>query len=343
MLKLLSRFWLSALWLLTVTSFADVSVASPTLESRSVVAQADPLPSWRDTPTKRSILEFVKKVTDPHSKDYVSPAARVATFDNDGTIWVEQPLYPGVLFTFDQIRVLAAQHPEWQVTEPFRSVLSYDQEAIARFTPQDFDQILEAAHAGMTVDAYAEAVNHWFDSAKHPRFDRHYDQLIYQPMLELMAFLRQNQFKVFLVSGAEQDFLRVLAHRRYDMTPDQVIGTANTTQYAYQQGKPVLLRQSEIQVLDDKEGKAEAINLFIGQRPIFAFGNSNGDRQMLEWTDSNPLPHFVALVHHDDAKREYDYGARSKIGSFPEALMDQAQAHGWHVVSMKDDWGRIFP
>lgn len=304
----------------------------------------DPLPSWNDGPARKAVLDFVRDATAPGGPGFVPPDERIAVFDNDGTLWCEQPIYAQVRFAYDRALALAPGHPEWKAEEPFKSILSGDREAMLRFTVQDFERVVAATHAGMTQDEFRGIVLDWLASAKHPRFHRPYTELVYRPMLEVMRLLRSRGFKTYIVTGGGQEFVRVFAERVYGVPPEQVIGSACKMTYAIgRDGAPALLRRPEVLLLDDGGGKPEGINLVIGRRPLAAFGNSVGDRQMLEWTGAGPGPRLMMLVHHDDAAREYAYGADSKVGTFPAALMDEAKARGWSVIRMKDDWKRVFP
>jgi phosphoglycolate phosphatase-like HAD superfamily hydrolase len=305
---------------------------------------ADPLPSWNDVPAKAAILKFVTEVTREGSPTYLPPAERLAVFDNDGTLWVEQPLYTQFIFAMDRVAELAPQHPEWKAEEPFKSILSRDREQMAKFTIQDLERILAVTHSGMTVQEYEQIVRKWLATAKHPRYQRLYTELIYQPMLELMALLRANSFKTYIVTGGGQEFVRSYAEHAYGVPPEQVVGTAGRTAYGYdKEGKPILMKLPKVLFVDDKMGKPEGINLVIGRRPQAAFGNSDGDRQMLEWTLAGEGARLMMLVHHDDPEREYSYGAESKVGTFSDSLMTEANQRGWVVISMKKDWKRVFP
>lgn len=306
----------------------------------------DPLPSWAEGPSKRSVLDFVRSVVEPGGPGFAPVDERIATFDNDGTLWVEQPLYTQVVFAHDRVKKMAPSHPGWKTEEPFRSILSDDPQAMARFTIQDFERVIAATHAGMTVDEFQAIVKDWLATTKHPRFDRLYTELIYQPMLELLSYLRANGFKTYIVTGGGQAFVRTFADSTYGVPPEQVIGSAGRTKYEYaKDGEPVLVKQPSVLLVDDKTGKPEDIDLVIGRRPIAAFGNSTGDQQMLEWAQAGrgARPRLMMLVHHDDAIREYDYGPDSRVGTFTDALMVEAQKRGWSVISMKNDWKRIFP
>lgn len=306
------------------------------------INQTGPLPSWNNGPIKNALIEFARATTDKTNPYYVAPEKRIAAFDQDGTTWVEQPMYTQAFFAFDQVAVLAAKHPEWKTTEPFKSVLAHDKAAMAKFTKQDIVKILIATHTGMTVEAFQETVKQWLANAKHPRWNRPYTDLVYQPMLELMRYLRANGYKTYIVTGGGQEFVRSYAQQVYGIPPEQIIGSALKTHYQYNKHKKsVLLKTSKLLLDDNFSGKPEDIYLFIGQRPYAAFGNSTGDQQMLEYAQ-NGKPHLMMLIHHDDAKREYSYGPHSKVGTFSDALMNEAKKNNWLIVSMKNDWKRIF-
>jgi phosphoglycolate phosphatase-like HAD superfamily hydrolase len=303
--------------------------------------KADPLPSWNDGAAKKAILDFVRTSTDKVSPRFVPPAERVTVFDQDGTLWCEQPLYTQVMFALDRVKALAPKHPEWREKEPFKSVVAGDHAAVARFTIQDIEAVMAETHSGMTVDEFHGLVKDWLATARHPHFKRPYTELVYRPMLEVMAHLRANGFKTYIVTGGGQDFVRVYAEAVYGVPPEQVIGTAAQVRFELRDGKAVLVKLPRVLLLDDKGGKPEGINLVIGRRPVAAFGNSDGDRQMLEYArGAAPLR---VLVHHDDAAREFAYGAASKIGTFSDGLMAEATKGGWTVVSMKTDWNAVFP
>ena len=307
-------------------------------------AGVDPLPSWNEGPARKAVLDFVRDATTPGGPGFVPPDERIAVFDNDGTLWCEQPIYTQVRFAFDRVKALAPGHPEWKEKEPFRSILSGDRAAMLKFTVQDFERVIASTHAGMTQEEFAGLVRDWLASAKHLATTGPYTELVYQPMLEAMRLLRSRGFKTYIVTGGGQEFVRVFAERVYGVPPGQVIGSACKMTYTIgRDGAPVLLRRPDVLLLDDKGGKPEGINLVIGRRPRAAFGNSTGDQQMLEWTQAGPGPRLMMLVHHDDAPREYAYGEGSPIGTFPAALMDEAKSRGWSVISMKDDWKRVFP
>jgi phosphoglycolate phosphatase-like HAD superfamily hydrolase len=310
----------------------------------AVIARAaDPLPSWNDTAPKKAIVTFVEKVTKEGSPDFVPPNDRIATFDNDGTLWAEQPIYFQFLFAMDRIKALAPQHPEWKTKEPFKSVLAGDAKGLLASGEKGLLEIMARTHAGMTTAEFEQIAHDWFKTARHPRFNRPYNEMVYQPMLELLAYVRANGFKTFIVSGGGVEFMRAFAPDAYGIPPDQIVGSMGKLKYEMQNGKPVLIKLPQVLFIDDKQGKPEGIQSFIGQRPIFAFGNSVGDQQMLEWTAADRGTRFMGLVHHTDAEREWAYGAESKIGTFSDALMAEAKKNGWTVVSMKDDWKTIFP
>ena len=313
----------------------------------SVHARTDPLTSWNDGPAKQAIVTFVEKVTTESSPDFVPPAERIATFDNDGTLWPSHPMYTQLAFALDRIKELAPQHPEWKTLQPFKAVLDDDLEALAAAGEKGLVELVMASHAGMSTAEFEAIVADWFKTAIHPRFKRRYTDLAYQPMLELLAYLRANGFKTYIVSGGGIEFMRPMTEAVYGVPPEQVIGSSIETKYEIQDGKPVLMRLPKVHFIDDKAGKPVGINEFIGRRPVAAFGNSDGDRQMLEWTGAGDGARLMMLVFHDDAKREYAYGPASgqpdtKFGHFSQSLMDEAKQKGWVVISMKGDWKRIF-
>jgi hypothetical protein len=303
---------------------------------------AEPLPSWNEGPAKKAIIEFVTKVTKQDGPDFVPAAERIATFDNDGTLWAEQPMYSQLLFALDRVKALAPQHPEWKTKEPFASLLKGDVKGVLAGGDKSILEIVMSTHAGMTTDEFEKIVRDWFATAKHPKTGKLYAEMVYQPMLELLAHLRANGFKTFIVSGGGIEFMRPWTEKVYGIPPEQVVGSSIKTKYEMRDGKPVLVRLPEINFIDDKTGKPVGINSHIGRRPMAAFGNSDGDQQMLEWTQAGRDVRLMMLVHHDDAKREWAYGAESKIGTFSDALMAEAKKNGWTVISMKNDWKRIF-
>jgi phosphoglycolate phosphatase-like HAD superfamily hydrolase len=304
-------------------------------------AQTDPLPSWNDTAPKKSILAFVEKVTKEGSADFVPMDERIATFDNDGTLWVEQPIYVQLAFAFSRVKQLAPQHPEWKTTEPFKGVLEGDMKAVAASGERGAMQLTMATHTGMTTEQFQQIVTDWLATATHPRFHKPYTQCIYEPMVELLAYLRANGFKTYIVSGGGIEFMRPWVEKAYGVPPEQVVGSSVKTKYEIVDGKPALVRLPEVNFIDDGPGKPVGIGQYIGQRPIAAFGNSDGDQQMLEWTAAGSGPRFMLLVHHTDGVREYAYDRTSAFGKLDKAL-DEATRRGWTVVDMKEDWKTIF-
>jgi len=284
----------------------------------------------------------VAGVTDPAGPGYVAEAERIAVFDNDGTLWAEQPLYFQLLFALDRVRALAGQHPEWREEQPFKAVLEDDREALGRLSEHDILEMVMASHTGLTVDDFAREVADWVSEARHPRFNRPFTEMVYQPMLELLAYLRAHGFKTFIVSGGGIDFMRVFSEQVYGIPPEQVVGSSGVTELEFRDGVPVLVKRPGIEFVDDKEGKPVGINRFIGRRPIAAFGNSDGDLQMLQYTAAGDGARFMALVHHDDETREWAYDRESSIGRLDLALNEAGQ-RGWTVISMANDWNRIFP
>jgi phosphoserine phosphatase len=312
---------------------------------RPVVSQqvTDPLPSWNDGPAKKAIIEFVARVTKEGGPEFVPPAERIATFDNDGTLWSEQPIYFQFAFALDRVKALAPQHPEWKTQQPFKAVLDGDMKALVASGEKGLVELVMATHTGMTTDEFAKTAADWLATARHPRFARPDTDLVYQPMLELMNYLRENGFKTFIVSGGTVEFMRAFTERIYGIPPEQVVGTTFATQFEMRDdGKPVLVRQSKIEFIDDGPGKPVGINKFIGRRPILAFGNSDGDQQMLQWTAAGSGARLMGLVHHTDAEREWAYDRKSHIGRLDKAL-DEATARGWVVVDMKQSWKVIYP
>lgn len=303
---------------------------------------ADPLPSWHQGKTKQSIVDFVKKVTTKGSPDFVPADARVATFDNDGTLWGEQPMYFQLLFALERVKETARQHPEWKDKEPFASLLKGDVKGALSGGEHAIGEIVMATHSGMTTDEFDQDVSQWIATARHPVTKRKFTEMVYQPMLELLTYLRANGFKTYIVSGGGIDFMRPWAPRVYGIPPDQVVGSSGKLKFDMRDGKPVLVKLPELNFIDDKDGKPVGIQQHIGQRPIAAFGNSDGDLQMLEWTTAGSGTRFALIVHHDDAKREWAYDRQSHIGTLDKAW-DEATAKAWTVVSMKDDWKTIYP
>ena len=317
---------------------------------RAVGAQAggDPLPSWNDTPAKRAILELVKTTTDKKNVQFVPVEDRIATFDQDGTLWVEHPLYTQAEFALARLRELAPSRAELKKEEPFKTFLSGDAEALGKLGESDWEKLIAVTHADVTVSDFLGLVKKWLAGAEHPRFARRYTDLVYQPMLEAMRFLRANGFKTYIVTGGGQEFVRAYSQSVYEVPVDQVVGSSLLTKYSAKGGEPVLQREPKPFLINDHDGKPVGINLFIGKRPIAAFGNSSGDAEMLQWTGAGKGARLMMLVLHDDEKREYAYGPAAglpatKVGAFPQALMDEAKKSGWSVISMKNDWKRIFP
>jgi phosphoglycolate phosphatase-like HAD superfamily hydrolase len=313
------------------------------LSSRAGFAQADALPSWNDGPAKQTIIDFVAKVTQAGSADFVPPDQRIATFDNDGTLWSEQPYYFQLAFALDRIKALAPRHPDWKTKEPFRSVLAGDKAGLAKMGQHGLLQILEVTHTGLTVEEFQAVVLDWIATARHPRFNRPYTNLVYQPMLELLAFLRANGFKTFIVSGGGVEFMRPWVGKVYGIPPEQVVGSSGATAFRMSpDGKPQLVKLPKVEFIDDGPGKPVGINRFIGARPIFAFGNSDGDQQMLEWTADGSGARLEALLHHTDATREWAYDRASPVGKLDKAW-DEAVRRGWLVIDMKRDWKVVYP
>lgn len=328
--------WLGLATLGVVTLFASHARA------------ADPLPSWNAGPTKSAIIDFVEKVCDENSPQFVPPEQRVATFDNDGTLWCEQPLYTQVVFALDRIKALAPEHPEWKEQQPYKAVLEGDHDALKAQGKDGLLQILAVTHAGMTSDEFAQIASDWIGQAKHPRFQRLYTECVYQPQLELLAYLRSAGFKTYIVSGGGIEFMRPWTQRVYGIAPPQVVGSSVVTEFRVEDGKPVLVRLPKVNFIDDKAGKPVGIGQHIGQRPILAVGNSSGDREMLQYATGGDGARLGLLVYHNDAEREYAYGPAgglrdSSIGTFPQELMDEAKQSGWIVIGMKEDWKAIFP
>ncbi|HWQ93287.1 MAG TPA: HAD family hydrolase [Clostridia bacterium] len=318
------------------------TLAGLTAFAAASLRAADPLPSWNETGAKKAIIAFVEKVTRQGSPDFVPVAQRIATFDNDGTLWSEQPMYFQAIFVFDRIKALAAKHPEWREKEPFASVLKGDVKAALAGGEESLAQLTMATHANMSTEEFERIVTDWIATAKHPKTGRLYTEMVFQPMLELLAYLRANGFKTFVVSGGGIEFMRPWTERVYGIPPEQVVGSSIKTQYEVRDGKPVLMRLPELSFMDDKAGKPVGINSHIGRRPVMAFGNSDGDFQMLEWTTAGSGPRFGLIVHHTEAQREWAYDRDSHFGRLDQAL-DEAPRRGWVVVDMKQDWNRVYP
>jgi phosphoserine phosphatase len=307
-----------------------------------VTAGSNPLPSWNDGAAKQNIIDFVGRVTESGGADFVQPAQRIAVFDNDGTLWSEQPIYVQAQFVIDRIKALAPRHPEWRQKEPFASLLNGDRKSVAAFGEAGVASLMVATHSGMTTDEFEHTVSDWIASARHPKTGRLYTEMLYQPMLELLAYLRANGFKTFIVSGGGIEFMRPWTERAYGVPPEQVIGSSGGLIFEMRDGKPVIAKLPTIALNDDKEGKPVGIQRHIGRRPIAAFGNSDGDLEMLQWTCTETGPHLCLIVHHTDADREWAYDRNSRIGKLDKAL-DEASRDGWTVVDMKNDWKTVFP
>ncbi len=302
----------------------------------------DPLPSWNEGEAKSSIIDFVTAVTTEGGADYVAPTDRIATFDNDGNLWGEQPLYVQLVFALDRVKEMAPQNPEWKDTEPFKSVLAGDMKGVAATGKEGLAKILAATHTGMTSEEFTRIAKEWIETARHPELNKPYTSLIYQPMLEVIDYLRANDFKVFIVSGGGIEFMRPWTEKVYGIPSEYVVGTSIKTEYKVRDGEPVIMRLAEIDLVDDKAGKPIGIHRYIGKRPIAAFGNSDGDFEMLEYTTSGPGRRFGMIIHHDDAEREYAYDRDSHIGRLDRGL-DEGPKRGWTIVSMKNDWKTIYP
>jgi phosphoglycolate phosphatase-like HAD superfamily hydrolase len=327
---------------------AVLAAATTLMFAHRILAAEDPLPSWNDGAAKQAIVNFVQTTTDSGSTNFVPPEERIATFDQDGTLWVEHPLYSQVMYCFDRVGVLAKEKPELKDAEPFKTVLSGDREAIAKLSKKDLEKILAVTLTGMTTEQFQAEEKKWLATAKDPRWHRPYTDLTYQPMKEVLKYLRANGYKTFIVTGGGQDFVREYAEETYGIPPEQVVGSAGETKYGYDKdGRPVLTKEAKVMLIDDGPGKPQGIHLMIGRRPHAAFGNTAGDQQMLEYTKAGDGARLAMLVLHDDATREYAYGPAqglpdTKVGAFSQALYDKAQKDGWVVISMKDDWKRIF-
>ena len=324
-----------------VVAFALGLAVTTSARAQAVPAPADPLPSWNDGAPKRAIVDFVTRVTKEGGLDFVPVANRIATIDNDGTLWCEQPMYAQAFFAFDRVKQLAAMNPDMKAKEPYRAILEGDQAAMATFGEKEIAALLAATHTGMTTDEFDHLAKTWLDSARHPRFHHLFKECIYQPQLELLVYLRANRFKTFIVSGGGIEFVRGYAEGTYGVPPEQVIGSSAKTRFELRDGKAVLIKLPELNSIDDKVGKPININLHIGRRPILAFGNSDGDLEMLQYTASGPGPRLMLLLHHDDSAREYAYDRKSRVGRLDRAW-DEAVKHGWLIVSMTKDFKTVF-
>ncbi|MGH8680996.1 MAG: HAD family hydrolase [Burkholderiales bacterium] len=333
----------------TFSKVAHVLVLATSLAlAPQALAQPDPLPSWNDGPAKKAIVEFVQTTTTQGSPKFVPPAERIATFDQDGTLWVEHPMYSQVMYCLERVPAVVKAKPELAKVEPFKTVLSGNRAAIAKLSLKDLEKILVATLTGMSVEAFTAEAKKWLETARDPRWKRPYTELTYQPMQEVLKYLRDSGYKTYIVTGGGQDFVRVYSERTYGIPPEQVVGTAGGTKYGYaKDGSPFLTKEPRLLLNDDRAGKPEGIHLMIGRRPYAAFGNSTGDQQMLEYTGAGAGARLMMLVMHDDTKREYAYGPAqglpgTKVGTFTQKLYDEAKKKGWTVISMKNDWKRIF-
>ncbi len=320
----------------------SLGLMAATASAKLALAQPDPLPSWNEGPAKAAIVGFVTRVSKAGSADFVAPEDRIAVFDNDGTLWVEQPMYTQLAFALDRVKQEAPNHPDWRQKQPFKAALDGDLEALAKSGEHDMAELIMATHSGMTVEEFETIVTNWIGKAEHPRFKRPYTELVYQPMLELLAYLRDNGFKTFIVSGGGIEFMRPWTRKVYGVPPDQVVGSSIKTKYTMRNSTPTLFRLPEINFVNDGPGKPVGILQHIGQRPIAAFGNSDGDLEMLQWATLQDRPHLGLLVHHTDAEREYAYDRKSPVGRLDKAL-DAAAIDKWTMVDMKRDWKVIFP
>lgn len=313
------------------------------VEQTSVITETrDPLPSWNDGESKKAILDFVTKTTKEGSPDYIAPVDRIACFDNDGTLWCEQPYYFQLAFAMDQVQVMAPDHPEWKTKQPFKAILEKDVKALMAGGEKALFELVMTTHAGMPAEEFSQSVTKWISGAKHPQTGKPFTKMVYQPMLELLDYLRANGYKTFIVSGGGIDFMRPWAYATYGIPPDQVVGSSGKVKYEIVDGKPVIMKLPEINLIDDKEGKPVGIHQHIGKRPVITVGNSDGDYAMLQYTMTGEGPRFGMIIHHTDAEREYAYDRDSHIGQLSKGL-DDAGKYGWKIVDMKNEWNRIFP
>lgn len=320
----------------------NTSPESNEVNTKVVTKKIDPLPSWNEGASKKAIMDYVEDVTNPENQNFIPIIDRIATFDNDGNLWSEQPAYFQFFFAMDRIKALAPEHPEWKTTQPYQSVLDNDMKTLMSYGENGLIEIVMATHSGNTVEEFEQIVKDWLAIAKHSRFERPYTDLVYQPMLELLDYLRANNFKTFIVSGGGIEFMRPWVEEVYGIPKDQVVGSSIATEFDYNDGHPVIRRLSKIDFIDDKVGKPLGINKFIGRKPVFASGNSDGDLQMLQWTDSNTYKSFQLYLHHTDAEREWAYDRDSHIGQLNNGL-DEANEKGWTIIDMKNDWKFIYP
>jgi phosphoglycolate phosphatase-like HAD superfamily hydrolase len=325
------------------STLAAVAVCVAAMTMTALGREPDePLPSWNDSATKSAITSFVMRVTREGSSDFIKPAERIAVFDNDGTLWCEQPIYFQFAFALDRVKAMAGEHPEWKDKEPFKSVLAGDVKSALATGEKGILEMVAATHSGMTTEQFNATVKQWIKTARHPKYDRPYNACVYQPMLELLAYLRGKGFKTFIVSGGGVEFMRAFAEETYGIPPEQVVGSSGVVKFEMKDGMPVLIKEPKVEFIDDGPGKPVGINRFIGRRPVMAFGNSDGDLQMLQWTTAGEGARFGLIVHHTDADREVAYDRTSHIGKLDKAL-DEAASRGWTVVDMKKDWAAIFP
>ena len=323
-----------------IAHWMAVCIGATVLSLSWVETRAEPLASWKDGATRTAVMDFVEAVSNPESADFVPRAERIAVFDNDGTLWSEKPAYFQLFFALDRIRALAPLHPEWKETQPFKAALEGDTKTLAKGGHRAIAELIMASHAGNTTEEFAEIVEDWLETARHPRLDRPYTDLVFQPMLELLDYLRANGFSTWIVSGGGIEFMRPWAEEVYGIPPEQIVGSSIKTQFEIRDGEPVLVRLPEINFIDDKAGKPVGINQHIGRRPIAAFGNSDGDLQMLQWTTAGPGRRLGVIIHHTDEEREWAYDRDSHVGRLDEALK-QAERNGWVVVDMESDWSRV--
>ncbi|MCG6947314.1 MAG: haloacid dehalogenase-like hydrolase [Acidobacteria bacterium] len=319
-----------------------VGCSAPAPVAEQPQPAVDRLPSWNDTAARSTIVDFVERVTDPQGPDFVPEAERIAVFDNDGTLWSEQPAYFQLFFAVDRVKAMAPEHPEWKTQQPFKAVLEDDMEALAAAGEHGVVELVMASHTGVTTVEFEAIVTDWIATARHPKTGRLYTEMVFQPMLELLDYLRASGFKTFIVSGGGIEFMRPWTEEVYGIPPEQVVGSSVKTKFEMRDGEPILVRLPEMNFIDDKEGKPVGINSHIGRRPIAAFGNSDGDLQMLQWTAAGDGPSFCLYVHHTDAEREWAYDRGSHIGGLDKGL-DEAAARGWTVVDMKSDWKVVYP
>ncbi|QLE02700.1 haloacid dehalogenase-like hydrolase [Galbibacter sp. BG1] len=334
--------FLFLMFLLIASCETKKEVPSENVSTPAETVEEDPLPSWNEGSSKEAIMAYVKDISDENSSNFIPVTDRIATFDNDGTLWSEQPIYFQFFFALDRIKKMAENHPEWKNKQPYKAVLENDMPTLMKQGKNGLVEIIMTTHAGMTTDEFETLVNDWISTAKHPEKDKLFTELIYQPMLELLDYLRANNFKVFIVSGGGIEFMRPWTERVYSIPKENVVGSSVQTEYTWNDGKPEIKRLAKIDLIDDKEGKPVGINRYIGKKPVFAAGNSDGDLQMLRWADANSYKTFKLYVHHTDAEREWAYDRDSHIGQFNIGL-DEAEEKGWTLVNMKEDWKVIYP